>query len=756
MTAVSNHQLLRCKDIEREECDLLTQYANERLAALWRRVAIYALGWLLIVGHTSLLFGTLATAILLFGEAVDCFVLRQVQPRLNRGDDLGKVRRLAYFSGILQGLSMVGTSVFYVLTFGEDSSILGITAVLAMGVVNAALILPTNPTIAIFKLVLFVSTPVTLLVYKQIRYSATSEIQYPELMVVLSMGFMSFSFAKAALENFRRNRELKRSQVDLYLANKKLESQQRELQKLSMVARKTSDAVILMDAEQNIEWVNDSFSNLTQISADWALGRPFHELLALSNGWKGFQALVEEALKQGEAQRAELRNEEPNGTVRWADVHLVPVKSDEGVVDFFVTIGRDTSAIKEHSETMKAARLSAEDAAKTKADFLASMSHEIRTPLTGIIGMADLLSETEQTPDQVDFTQTILGSSRSLLTILNDILDLSKMEAGKLEINATAFDTRACFDDTIRLLQPAALDKGLSLNLTFDAQLSDQLVADDIRLRQILTNIIGNATKFTEHGSIDVDVWCTQTQQKAGEAQTLLHFSVEDTGIGIPENKLSTIFDGFSQAETSTTRRFGGTGLGLTICQVLAQMMGGGIEVESTYGAGSRFTVSLPVDVPDKDTVAAGTGDQNGAPEYDAIDLVGLDVLVAEDNKTNRLLIRKFLEPLPISLRFANDGYDAVEATMTNPPDVIFMDMSMPNMSGIEATEAIRASDVRQPAIIALTANAFESERQLCLAAGMDDFLTKPIRRADLVISLQKQAARRIRQTSAEKSALEA
>lgn len=747
---------------EAERRALLLLYATDRLAALGRRSPIYVIGWAILVGHTSFLLGTIATSVILLGEMLDCFVLHRAKVQLKDGGPIDVARKQLNLSGGAQALSLALGVVIYVLNYGADSSILGISAVLAMGVVNAALILPTNPGLAIFKILVFVTTPLLMEVYVVVAFTppgtpiSLGSLDYPTLMVLFSMAFMSFCFAKAGLESFKRSEELKRSQLNLSVANKTLQNQKNELQKLSMLARKTNDAVLLMDADQNIEWVNEAFSDLSGVPQKWVVGRTFKDLLALSDSPFDIDSFVRETVRRGEAHRTEMLHHGPDGAARWADMHLVPIKDEEGTIDFFVLIVREITALKEHNERMRTAQLAAEDAAKTKADFLANMSHEIRTPLTGIIGMADLLSQTQQSTDQRDYTQTILGSSRSLLTILNDILDLSKIEAGKLEISETTFDPKACFGETIDLMRPATSQKGLDLSLKFANDVPDRLVADDVRVRQILTNIIGNATKFTEEGQIDVCVWVTQDHTDAGLTQTMLHFSVKDTGIGIAQDKLAAIFDEFTQAESSTTRRFGGTGLGLTICKVLTTIMGGDIRVESAVGTGSSFFVSLPVELGQADAdQAESTHLQAEVPE-DPLDLVGLRVLVAEDNRTNRVLIQKFLESLPIELSFVPDGYQAIEATIATQPDIIFMDMSMPNMGGVEATENIREQDIPQPAIIALTANAFESERQTCLTAGMDDFLTKPVRREVLVANLRKHAAQRNSQTSSVQAALKA
>lgn len=758
MVADPGQQLRRSAKLAARQRSLLAQYASERVRALKQRAVIYSLGALMIILATGPVVGGCATAMLLIGEAVDMMVLRRIPMRLRAGESHAALLRAAVMSGAFQAISMFLATTLYVVVIGKEASIMGVAGVLGMGIVNGALILPTNPKLAIFKMGLFVLTPLFLLALQAVRFGgemAMPHVNVPELMVVISMGYMCYSFVKSGVDNFRKTEALQSSQTNLTAANDALSKHRNELQRLSMVARKTNDAVILSNPKQEIEWVNEAFTSLTGIPAKDIIGQQTSVLAQLTNADTNIAQKVAKAMRgEGEA-KIEVRHKISDGRERWGEMQMLPVKNADDEIDFYVTIARDITATKEHAMSMRKARKAAEDAARTKTDFLANMSHEIRTPMTGIIGMADLLSETEQSQEQADYTQTIIGSSRSLLTIINDILDLSKLDAGKLQITNTTFDTRTCFEETLRLLEPNAYNKGLGLTLTIAEDVPKHLLADDVRIRQIATNIIGNATKFTEFGKIDVKVWMDGVDATDSMTPMTLNFAVEDTGIGIPEDKLGAVFEEFTQAETSTTRRFGGTGLGLSICRILTERMGGEISVSSVYGQGSRFLVSLPVDLPPQDALPDDAKTPL-ATDYDAIDLTGLDVLIAEDNKTNRVLIAKFLEKLPITLRFAEDGFEAVDATLETPPDLIFMDMSMPRMSGIEATEAIRASDVNQPQIVALTANAFENEKRACLAAGMDDFLTKPIRRADLVACLQRHVAHRNAPTSAVQSALQA
>ncbi len=736
---------------------LLAQYATERVRAVSQRVVIYCLGALMVILATGPVFGGCATAILIIGELVDMWVLRRVPTRLRNGDSHAALARAAMASGVFQALCMFMATTLYVVAVGKEASIVGVAGVLGMGIVNGALILPTNPKLAIFKMSVFVATPFFLITLQAIRFGgdmASPKANVPELMVIISMGYMCFSFVKSGIDNFRKTEALQSSQTSLTAANDALNKHRNELQRLSMVARKTNDAVILSNPQQEIEWVNEAFTSLTGVSAKDIIGKPITTLFKATKTDAKILEKITSAIQKGSFDKIEARHELALGAERWSEIQMLPVKNADNGIDFYVTIARDITPAKNHDKSMRKARKAAEDAARTKSDFLANMSHEIRTPLTGIIGMADLLSETEQTQEQSEYTHTILGSSRSLLTIINDILDLSKLDAGKLQIAKNAFETRACFEETLRLLEPKAYNKGLGLTLSVADDVPQHLFADDVRVRQIATNIIGNATKFTEHGKIDVEVWMAPRDNET--SPLILNMAVSDTGIGIAQEKLATIFDEFTQAESSTTRRFGGTGLGLTICRVLTERMGGNISVTSELGEGSRFLVSLPVELPPDGAPTLREPAIPPVQDYDAVDLAGLNVLVAEDNQTNRLLIRKYLETLPITLRFANDGYEAVEAALETPPDLIFMDMSMPNMSGIEATETIRASNVTQPHIVALTANAFEAERRACLKAGMDDFLTKPIRRADLVDCLLRHVGHRNTPTSAVQTALRA
>ncbi len=542
-----------------------------------------------------------------------------------------------------------------------------------------------------------------------------------------------------ALVSFQDIRQIKEAQDNLRQA---YELQRKTLTELEFqkYAIDQHDIVSMSDPDGKIIYANDRLLEVSQHSREELLGQD-HRLLNSGYHSHEFFKTMWNTIGHGEIWRGEVRNRRKDGTFYWVDSTIVPSMDSAGTVLRYVSIRTDITARKQTEQAMLAAKEEAESANIAKSRFLATMSHEIRTPMNAILGMAQVLLMPKITEsERLDYARTIVSSGHTLLTLLNDILDLSKIEAGKVNLESIPFEPEQVISETRALFAEISVGKGLQISSEWNGPPKCYL-GDPHRLRQMLSNLVGNAIKFTTQGAIRIEA----REVDCNAHSATLEFAIIDTGPGIANDKQDLLFRSFSQTDNSITRSYGGTGLGLSIVKNLAQLMGGEVGVQSEEGRGSRFWFRISAELPEPDAVstwsempASGMKAAGSIPTQ----LAGR-VLVVEDNSVNQKVLSVLLSKMGVKVVLANDGQQGLDAVLRGESvDLILMDLQMPIMDGYVATQKIRqweASNGRpRLPIIALTASAFLEDRMRCMAVGMDNFVFKPIQFETLVAVLNK------------------
>jgi PAS domain S-box-containing protein len=491
------------------------------------------------------------------------------------------------------------------------------------------------------------------------------------------------------------------------------------------------DALMTTDPSGIITDVNKQMEALTGCTRDELIGAPFKDYFTDP---ERAEAGIKRVLSEKKVTDYELTACARDGKQTVVSYNATTFYDRDRTLQGVFAAARDVTERKRVEAELQQAKAVAESASQTKSDFLASMSHEIRTPMNAIIGIADLLAKTSLSPEQDKYVQIFRRAGDNLLHLVNDILDLSKVEASQLELERTRFSLNDLLGKVTEMVTVRAHEKGLALICEIAAEVPRDLVGDPTRLRQVLLNLLGNAIKFTEFGEVTLRVAADADSSDPGA----LRFTISDTGIGIPGEKLGAVFERFTQADSSTTRRYGGSGLGLTISKRLVELMGGRISVESGIGKGSVFSFTVPLEIwagaTRHETIAVGAG-----PE---LPLRALHILLVEDSPDNRTITIAYLQDAPYQIEIAENGAVAFEKFTAGHFDLVLMDRQMPVMDGLAATRAIRKweqSNSRESTpIIALTASALKGDQEKFVAAGCTAFLTKPIKQEVLLQAIKE------------------
>jgi PAS domain S-box-containing protein len=516
-----------------------------------------------------------------------------------------------------------------------------------------------------------------------------------------------------------------------------------EINKLDEMVRKLSRAVdqspvsvAITDLRGNIEYVNSAYLKVTGYQMDELIGKSSNILKSGHTKDEEYKDLWK-AILNGKEWKGEFLNKRKNGELFWEDASISPIKDQDQTITHFLGIKQDISNRKRLENEVIYAKEKAEEADNLKTAFLANMSHEIRTPMNAIMGFSNLLlDESMSQEDRLEYIDLINSNSRNLLKLIDDIFDIARIEAGQLKVSTSNFNFTNTLQEIHSSFKQFTIKKaGDKINLELalpEIEHHGFIHSDPLRLKQILSNLVANALKYTEQGSVKLGYNIISANASANN-RPLLQFFVKDTGIGIPQNKMTVIFDRFRQADDSHTREYGGTGLGLAISKNIAQLLGGNLRAVSSVGKGSVFYLTIPLEEGKVTPI-----DRPEEPAKSKLDWTDKIILIAEDVESNFQLLETLLRKTGANIMWAKNGVEAIEVTQkTKGIDMILMDIQMPVLNGFEATKAIKKTHESLP-VIAITAFALEGDKEKILQAGCDDYISKPVRSKELFAKMSK------------------
>ncbi|MGF1684565.1 ATP-binding protein [Photobacterium minamisatsumaniensis] len=513
--------------------------------------------------------------------------------------------------------------------------------------------------------------------------------------------------------------------------NRELLEKERERSHLSLVVEYASDAILITDKDGFIQWANHAFETLSGYTVKEVEGNQFGGLLQGEETSQEELRRITTELKLGDVIKSELINYHKDGSPYWIEMVITPIKNNNNKIEQFIVVERDTSQRKQLEQNLEQAVMTADASNKAKSTFLATMSHELRTPLNGILGMAQILESSPVDKQQAEHISILIESGNHLLSLLNDILDISKIEEGMLELETADFTIEDICGPITSTYKVLCNEKGIEFKVNNQLPMGKPYRGDKSRIRQLIFNLLSNAVKFTSEGSVSI---CFTTDKKVKNGCESLLIVVEDTGIGISPERTEAIFDPFVQAESSTTRKFGGTGLGLAIVKKLTNLMQGDITIDSKKGVGTKFTITIflkPGEIVEGKNTQAISLDKHALPNT-------LSILIVEDNNINALVAKTFCKKQGHNVDLAVNGQVAIDKVKERNYDLILMDNHMPIMDGIEATRIIKKELKDKVVIFGCTADVLKESHEKFIGAGASYVLTKPLQKESFVEALER------------------